>query len=204
MPTYKKNDDNGRMEEINVPDPEYYHPVGYDKTPGDGVMHYRYVVKSELEESEYIDKSPFMKYEIQKGQERGLSDSIFSSADRKDSSGQGSDVKCTGIFKAICRVTKAEEEAAKKEKVAKIKQQREFIAKNLKEQKFGDAALAYITSIDDDPADDVDEDFEIMTKQLLQKQECIIRVYVLDAFELASRDEKSLSDPYVLVKVGDR
>jgi len=67
MPTYKKNDESGRMEEINCPDPEYYHAVGYDKQPGDGVMHYRYVVKSELEESDYIDKSPFLKYEILKG-----------------------------------------------------------------------------------------------------------------------------------------
>lgn len=59
MPEYQKNADSGRMEEINVPDPNYYMVVGYDKNPGDGVMHYRYIVKSELEESEYIDKSPF-------------------------------------------------------------------------------------------------------------------------------------------------
>jgi Ca2+-dependent lipid-binding protein len=29
-------------------------------------------------------------------------------------------------------------------------------------------------------------------------------VYVLDAFDLASRDEKSLSDPYVIIKLGDK
>jgi hypothetical protein len=67
MPTYQKNETTGRMEEINVPDPEYYMAVGYDRAPGDGVMHYRYVVRSELEESEYIDKSPFNKYDIMLG-----------------------------------------------------------------------------------------------------------------------------------------
>jgi len=203
MPTYKKNDKNGRMEEINVPDPEYYHPVGYDKTPGDGVMHYRYVVKSELEESEYIDKSPFMKYKIHKGQDRGLSDSIFSSADRHDSAGQGSDLTTTGIFKAICRVSRAEEEEAKKQKVKAIKEKREALKKKLAGPDLGSLSLADL-AIADDIEDDDDEDFEIMTKQLLQKTECVIRVYILDAFELAARDARSLSDPYVLVKVGDR
>ena len=59
MPEYQKNTESGRMEEINVPDPNYYMVVGHDRNPGDGIMHYRYIVKSELEESEYIDKSPF-------------------------------------------------------------------------------------------------------------------------------------------------
>ena len=56
IPTYRKNEKTGRMEEINVPDPKYYFPVGYDREPGDGYMHYRYYVGCELEESEYIDK----------------------------------------------------------------------------------------------------------------------------------------------------
>jgi hypothetical protein len=67
MPTYQKNEKTGRMEEINVPDDRYYMAVGYDRTPGDGIMHYRYVVKDELEHTEYIDHSPFMKYDLLKG-----------------------------------------------------------------------------------------------------------------------------------------
>lgn len=55
------------MEEINVPDPAYYKACGYDNKPGDGVMHYRYIVDRELEESEYIDVSPFNKYDLIKG-----------------------------------------------------------------------------------------------------------------------------------------
>jgi hypothetical protein len=55
------------MEEINCPDPNYYMTVGYDKVPGTDVMHYRYVVKMELEDSEYVDASPFTKYDCRKG-----------------------------------------------------------------------------------------------------------------------------------------
>lgn len=60
------------------------------------------------------------------------------------------------------------------------------------------------TSSDEEPSDDEDEDFEEMKKRLLVKAECIIRVYVLDAFGLAQRDTDSLSDPYVLVKLGKK
>jgi hypothetical protein len=43
-----------------------------------------------------------------------------------------------------------------------------------------------------------------MKKRLLVHSECIIRVYVLDAFGLAQRDTDSLSDPYVLIKLGKK
>jgi hypothetical protein len=66
-PSYQRNTDSGLMEEINCPDPNYYMTVGYDKNPGDNVMHYRYVVKTELEDSQYVDKSPFAKFDIRKG-----------------------------------------------------------------------------------------------------------------------------------------
>ena len=52
--------------------------------------------------------------------------------------------------------------------------------------------------------DDSDEDFEEITKQLLVKQECLVRLYIIDAFDLAQRDERSLSDPYVLIKLGKK
>jgi hypothetical protein len=67
MPIYKKNEETHRMEEIDIPDPKYYMPIGFDRAPGDGIMHYRYVVDRELEESCYIDESPFDKYDVKKG-----------------------------------------------------------------------------------------------------------------------------------------
>lgn len=38
----------------------------------------------------------------------------------------------------------------------------------------------------------------------MQKQKCIVRLYVLDAFELAGLDLDGNSDPYVSVKFGDK
>ena len=148
------------MEEINVPDPKYYIPVGYDKDTECGTMHYRYVVRSELEESEYIDQSPFMKYEILKGQERGLDESIFNKADSHDAAGQGSNVTTTGIFKAICRITRADEQEANRQKVAALKQQRE---EALESGNIMAAAIAQ-QKVNWALDDDVDEDFEIMRK----------------------------------------
>jgi hypothetical protein len=81
------------MEEINCPDPNYYMTIGYDKNPGDGVMHYRYVVRTELEDSEYVDKSPFSKYDIRKGY------------DMVDGEVKTDAVDITGMFKGLVRIT---------------------------------------------------------------------------------------------------
>ena len=48
-----------------------------------------------------------------------------------------------------------------------------------------------------------DEEFENITKKLLNKKKCIVRVYILDAFELEQKDSNSLSDPYVRIKLAD-
>ena len=87
IPTYRKNEKTGRMEEINVPDPNFYFPIGYDREPGDGRMHYRYYVKTELEWSDYIDKSPFNKYDVMRGQVRGLEDNPFLTANTTNITG---------------------------------------------------------------------------------------------------------------------
>ena len=205
MPEYQKNADSGRMEEINVPDPNYYMVVGYDKNPGDGVMHYRYIVKSELEESEYIDKSPFQKFDLLKGQERGLEDdNPFVSADSKNNTGQGSNLTVCGQFKGICRVTREHEVEQRKAKVAALQQRREKVRTAIAKKNYANAMMTFLSETEEEPQTDSDEDFEEMTKKLLLKNECVIRVYVLDAFDLAQRDEDSLSDPYVLVKLGKK
>lgn len=46
-------------------------------------------------------------------------------------------------------------------------------------------------------------DFDAITKQLLIKKKCVVRVYILDAFDIEQKDADSLSDPYVRVKLGD-
>lgn len=38
----------------------------------------------------------------------------------------------------------------------------------------------------------------------LKKAECIVRCYILDASNLAAKDEDSNSDPYLKVQLGDK
>ena len=45
--------------------------------------------------------------------------------------------------------------------------------------------------------------YEQLSKRLLSQQEVIVRVYILDLRNLASRDIGSESDPYIVLKCGD-
>lgn len=72
-PEYEKDDKNNVLQ-VNIPDPDFFLPIGYDRIPGDGTMHYRYYVDCELEDfggsnekCRYIDKSPFSKYHLFRG-----------------------------------------------------------------------------------------------------------------------------------------
>lgn len=53
-----------------------------------------------------------------------------------------------------------------------------------------------------DPGQSTDDQFDEIRKMLLKKQNCIVRVYILDAYEIEQKDSNSLSDPYVRLKIG--
>lgn len=38
----------------------------------------------------------------------------------------------------------------------------------------------------------------------LKKQHVLVRCYIIDAFDLAAKDEDSNSDPYLVVELGDK
>lgn len=59
------------------------------------------------------------------------------------------------------------------------------------------AKLAKVEAISESIAGIPDLDF-------LKKAECIVRCYILDATNLAAKDEDSNSDPYLRVQLGDR
>ena len=44
---------------------------------------------------------------------------------------------------------------------------------------------------------------EILQKLLLKSSECIVRVYMINGYDLASRDIGGFSDPYVKISCGD-
>ena len=45
---------------------------------------------------------------------------------------------------------------------------------------------------------------EVIKKQLLAKTQCVIQLYMLEGFDFASRDIGSFSDPYLLIRCGNR
>ena len=47
-----------------------------------------------------------------------------------------------------------------------------------------------------------EDEFDMIGKLLLNSQKVVIRVYVIDAFDLVAKDSFSHSDPYIRVKVG--
>jgi hypothetical protein len=48
------------------------------------------------------------------------------------------------------------------------------------------------------------ESDETLRRLLLSQNKCIVRVYIIDAFNLSSRDNGGDSDPYLLLSVGNK
>lgn len=44
----------------------------------------------------------------------------------------------------------------------------------------------------------------MITRQLMNKTKCIIRLYVLEGYDFAQRDIGSFSDPYLVLKCGKK
>ena len=177
-PQFEEDDRLRRKVEVNKPDDKIYMPIGYNREPDDGLKHYRHFVNEELENTEYIGKSPFNIYEIMRGQSRGL-DGLLDHVDKFDELGQKTNSRCVGKFKGVIRVVDEEEEKQKTLKIVGINGQEEPDEQE-EEKKF----------------------FKTITKQLLVRTECVIRVYILNCRDLAQRDIDSPSDPYVRIKIG--
>jgi C2 domain/Ferlin C-terminus len=178
-PQFEEDDRVRRKVEVNRPDESLYQAIGYNRDPDDGLKHYRYYINNPLEETEYIGKSPFNIYEIMRGQSRGL-DSVLDSVDKFDEKGQKTNSRCVGKFKGVIRVVN-EDAGPKKQKTLKI------------------------VGVDGQEEPDEEEEekkfFKVLTKQLLVRTECVIRVYVLNCIDLAQRDADSPSDPYIRMKI---
>lgn len=48
------------------------------------------------------------------------------------------------------------------------------------------------------------ESDETLKRLLMAPSKCVVRVYMIDAFNLSSRDNGSASDPYLILNVGNK
>lgn len=125
-------DRKGKLREINKPDPDVYMQIGYNRSPDDGMMHYRYLIDSELEKAEYIEESPFEQYDVLKGQNRGLDHPLLS-ADKLDDGGNKSTIRNAGKFKGLIRIIPEEKLEERRRKVKDTRARREEVKRKMKE-----------------------------------------------------------------------
>ena len=198
MPKYERNVKTGRMEEFNPPDDNYFMQVGYDRLPGDQTMHYRYVLKTELEKSVFIDESPFDHFTIIRGLQGGV-DSYF------DLNTTESQVETAGTFKGLIRIARTAEAESRKMQAEMIKKQAESVVAKLGNAKDLTAVWKkHAKEMEEISEAEADTEFDEIAKRLVNQTRVIVRIYILDAFGLAQKDTSSQSDPYVRIKLGSK
>jgi hypothetical protein len=197
-PKYEKNPKTGRVEELAPPDENFFMQIGYDRVPGEGTMHYRYVLKTEMEKSPFMGKSPFNTFDIIRGEQSNL-DSYF------DLNSGESNIETVGKFKGLIRIVKTNEMEERRQRVEAMKKEREQLHLKLaSHEDFKTVWHLYAQQMEAQAAAEADEEFDDIAKRLLVQSKVLVRVYVLDAFGLAPKDSYSQSDPYVRIKLGSK
>ena len=191
--------------------------------------HYRKYFEDELENNtELFSEKVFTSIDIFRGQSRGLSKSWFNifSRDQEDESGEVTNKKKVGYFKGRINVYNEEDEkefrANKETKMKKIFSMIKSIYKKVYDNQefpftFDDCLNSHekqqkVTSILESFGMNnakliefmKDEVYRgIINKQLQTQVHAAVQVYVLEAYDLASRDIGSFSDPYLKIRFGN-
>ncbi len=149
---------------------------------------------------------------------------LFSKA-QTDETGQVSTIKEVGKFKGIIKIInedeKAQYQAAKNGRIGLIKKLVEDIAMKKIQNSIG----AYFQKIDTAEGKEkfmgilnkidcghlnitqflLEQNYEDqMTRLLMSKTKCMVRVYMLEGFDFAQRDIGSFSDPYLKISCGKK
>ena len=221
MPKYKFDNRLKISRECDKPPKELYIGVSFDPTPESKQKHYRKYYEDELENiKEIMPKSPFQEYEIKRGQSRGLSKSWFFK-DKFDDSGQVSSEKVVGEFKAIVTVENSDLQRdfdnESKKNLNEIKSLLSEMHLKVTGQEMNYDYKEILTNEGKEKFNVIMKkincrDLEIqehlqsiqrntyLNRSLLRNNKCIVRVYVISAFDLAKRDNGSHSDPYIMLK----
>ena len=222
MPKYKYDERLKISRECDKPPSELFLGLSFDPTPESKQKHYRKYYEDELENiKEVMPKSPFEEYELRRGQSRGLSKSWFFK-DKVDDSGQVSNEKVVGKFKAIVNVEnlakQRDREIETQEDVKEIKslvekmyekvtgEQMDFDYKELFNNRGKEKFNSMMKRINcrslgiQEHLQSINKNV-YLNRSLLRKSKCIVRLYVISAFDLAKRDSGSHSDPYMIIQL---
>ena len=171
--------------------------------------------------------TPFEAFELKRGQSRGASKGFwpFGGAKKQDASGETSTEQVVGIFKGTVTVQSEEDKKQYDEKKAELVHNLKIKLSNLSMSKTGKPLVLNLEKMDTmegrqkfeiemehlgvshlqitKKLADLESD-ETLKRLLMATTKCIVRIYVIDAFNLSSRDNGSDSDPYLIVSCGNR
>lgn len=129
--------------------------------------HYRYYLDGPLEDSKYVNESPFSEISIFRGSkvndDAGFFAKLFGMSEES--------YRQVGTFKSMISIMTEEED------------------------KRWHKTLSHLGKMANDHSEVSDQEF-------LKRTEVIVRVYVIEAIGLNSKDEDSNSDPYLVLKLG--
>lgn len=231
MPVYKFNERLKMDLEEEGPPTSLYLPLGYDTKPEDKKKHYRRFFQDELENNkEIFPVMPFHTSTIHRGQSRGNKKSFFGSLfgkrEETDDSGQVSTIKEVGLFKGRITIANKEQDKDFQEKLATNNKVIAELLENLHQKIFEGQSLKFrleklesfegkkkfMTKLKKMGLGE-EKIMEYMqqqsyssaiTRALMQRKQCLVRLYVIEGFDLASRDVGSFSDPYLQIVYGNK
>jgi len=187
-------------------------------------------VPDELENcAEYMPvKTPFHVFKLKKGQSRGASAGLFGGlfgAAKTDASGQVTTEQEMGLFKGVITVESTEEKKKYQEEKAdlihRLKVKLDQLSKKKREKPFefklemmdsAEGRQKFSHETEDLGVGHLDivkylgdlESDETLRRLLLSETKCIVRLYMVSGFDLASRDNGSFSDPYLIIQCGKK
>jgi hypothetical protein len=170
--------------------------------------------------------SPFQSYELKRGQSRGASKGWWSfGAQKTDASGQLSTEQVVGKFKGIVTVQQAKDrENYAKRKIdllTTLKKKLDALSFDRRQKPFN-FKMEMLDTVEGRRKIELEleelsvghlnitkqladlESDETLKRLLMSKSKCIVRVYIIDAFNLSSRDNGGESDPYLIVSLGNK
>lgn len=226
MPKYELDKRISIYREFVKPPSSLYLPIGFDMPDPSGKeienpqKHYRQFFDDELENNKEIFSQPiFQKLEIMRAKQKktgGFFGNLFGSSGDFESF-------CVGYFKGSIDVYNEELKAQQDKQIAERYQLLDKMLKEAYKRYSGEdlpLSLSMVTNREEKlklhtmlkelkAANEKVEKFfakwsyqSMMNTQLNTVTECIVRVYLLHAYDLASRDIGSFSDPYYKVTMG--
>lgn len=196
-PNFKEDPILKRMVEVDKPDSAKFMPIGYSRTPGDKMLHYRYYLKTELESSIFIEPSPFHFFNLTRGKKTLFDWGHLKPEER---------VEITGKFKGLIRVSPLDSKITSEIQLKRLRRSKRRVSQYLKANSFipEDYQLLDVPETHDFEQAEAEMEFKEISRQLLIKIDVVVTVYIIDAFDITSLDFGSDSDPYLILKLGDK